>query len=151
MGLTEAGGWGLSVGMNRGRFLWVLAGGFLGSGLGVSGVAAVVVELEGGVWKLVELNGKAVGGGGEVPTMQFDGGTHRVSGHSGVNRFGGVYEKAGEKLKFGPLMGTRMAGLPEAMQGERKFLAMLAAVTGWSVVDGELILSGSEGSGRFKR
>ena len=148
MGLTEAGWWGLIRGMNRGRFLWLLAGGFLGSGLGVSGAA---VEMEGGVWNLVELNGQAVVGGGEVPTIQFDGGTHRVSGHSGVNRFGGVYEKAGEKLKFGPLMGTKMAGLPEAMQGERKFLAMLAAVTRWSVVDGELILSGTELSGRFKR
>ena len=114
-------------------------------------MSGAVVEMEGGVWNLVELNGQAVVGGGEVPTIQFDGGTHRVSGHSGVNRFGGVYEKAGEKLKFGPLMGTKMAGLPEAMQGERKFLAMLAAVTRWSVVDGELILSGTELSGRFKR
>ncbi len=60
-----------------------------------------------------------------APTLVLDpGGT--VSGSSGVNRFRGTYELAESMLEIGPLVTTRLAGTPEAMEVEHLFLTVLA-------------------------
>jgi len=98
---------------------------------------------EGVEWRLVALNGKApavVAGGRGAPTIQFDGGKKTASGFSGVNRFFGGYEREGEKLKFGALAGTEMAGEPKAMETERAFHSALESATAWRIADGALEL-----------
>lgn len=126
--------------MNKLRFLLLLA-----AALCVLELPATAAEaaLEGVEWTLTELNGKpfaAPAGGRGAPTLRFDAGKKGASGFSGVNRFFGGYEKDGDKLKFGQLAGTRMAGPPEQMQVESAFLAMLAGVTHWRLADGALTL-----------
>jgi heat shock protein HslJ len=65
-----------------------------------------------------------VGVAGAAPTLVLDpDGT--VSGSTGVNRFRGTYELAESLLEIGPLVTTRMAGSPEAMEVERHFLSVL--------------------------
>ena len=70
----------------------------------------------------------------------------RVSGTGGVNRLMGDYELAGERLAFGPLATTMMAGPAGQMEAEQRFLATLARVTGWSLDRECLVLRDGEGS-----
>jgi heat shock protein HslJ len=100
------------------------------------------VTLAGTEWHLKELNGKAyvAGAGLRQPTLKFDPVKAQVNGISGVNRYFGGYELQGERLKFGQLGGTRMAGTPEAMELEHEFLKMLAQVNKWSIKGNQLEL-----------
>ena len=126
--------------MHKLRFLLLLAAGLCALQLPSFAAAA---GPEGVAWTLTELNGKpfaAPAGGRGAPTLQFDAEKKSASGFSGVNRFFGGYTKDGDKLKFGALAGTQMAGPPEEMAVESAFLAMLASVTGWQIADGALAL-----------
>lgn len=99
--------------------------------------------LEGPTWTLTELAGKAFvapAGGRGAPTLQFEAAQKSANGFSGVNRYFGGYEKDGDKLKFGAIAGTKMAGPPEAMQAERAFHSMLVSVSQWQLADGALAL-----------
>ena len=62
----------------------------------------------------------------DPPTIAFeeDG---SVSGGAGVNRFVGTWSMDEDVLVFGPLATTRMAGPPERMDLEHRFLAVLEA------------------------
>lgn len=62
-----------------------------------------------------------------------------VAGNGGVNRFSGTCTLAGDKLKFGPLAVTRMAGPPAVMNQETAFLTALAAVTSYHLDDNDLL------------
>ena len=72
--------------------------------------------------------------------LQLDPATHRVSGSSGVNRIAGSYQIAGKRISFGPFIGTRMAGTPEAMKFESDYLNVLGKIDEWSLTDGKLEL-----------
>lgn len=105
--------------------------------------AAEPAAPEGAEWKLVALNGKdlAAAAEGRGPaTIRLDAAKKSASGFSGVNRFFGGYEREGDKLKFGALASTRMAGPPEAMAAESAYLAALGSVTAWRIADGALEL-----------
>ncbi len=82
-------------------------------------------------WRLVTLRGAAVTvpAGEPGPTLRLDSTGLRASGSTGVNRFTGGYTLRGTDLKFQPLATTRMAGSPEAMSREAKFLQALSSVT----------------------
>ncbi len=82
---------------------------------------------------LVELNGTAVAPANNPrhPTLRLDPAAQRVSGHAGVNSYGGGYELNGPVLRFGQLMSTMMAGPADLMELERDYTAMLRGVTGW--------------------
>jgi heat shock protein HslJ len=75
-----------------------------------------------GSWLLVEIDGEKVDP--EAP-RQVDFEEGRVSGRVGVNRFTGPYTLGGETIEFGPAAVTRMAGPPELMKLEDRFLAAL--------------------------
>ena len=81
------------------------------------------------------MNGKLAVPSGErgLPTLRLDAGKKQASGFSGVNRFFGGYERNGEKLKFGMLAGTMMAGPDEQMATEAAFLQALQGVTQWRI------------------
>jgi len=98
--------------------------------------------LEGTKWQLSQLNGSPVPAflASRPVDLQLDATQHRVSGSSGVNRVAGSYQIAGKRISLGPLMGTRMAGPPEAMEFESAYLKALGRVDEWAMVDGHLEL-----------
>ena len=77
----------------------------------------------------------------------------RVSGSGGINRLMGDYTLTGDELSFGMLATTMMAGPPERMEAEQRFLAALGTVARWTTVAaaGEpeagvsLVLAGEDG------
>lgn len=107
-----------------------------------TGGKPVAVTLEGTKWQLVELNAEAVPESlaSRPIDLQLDPNTHQVSGSSGVNRVAGGYQVAGKRISLGPLMGTRMAGTPQAMAFEAEYLKVLGRVDEWAIVDGRLEL-----------
>jgi heat shock protein HslJ len=88
-------------------------------------------SLEGGPWRVEDLNGGGVIDNArlEITFDPGDQGTSRVSGVSGCNRFSGRWQQNGTTITLGPLAGTRMACPPALMEIESKFLATLGAVT----------------------
>jgi heat shock protein HslJ len=94
---------------------------------------AASAGIEGVEWVLTTLNGQpaAVADGRGAATLRLDAEKKQAGGFSGVNRYFGGYEREGDRLKFGALAGTHMAGPPAAMAGETAFLAALAATSHW--------------------
>lgn len=97
---------------------------------------------EGVEWVLREMHGKPVAPSGErgLPTLRLDAVKKKATGFSGVNRFFGGYERSGEKLKFGALAGTMMAGPPEETAVETAFHGALGKVSHWRISKGALDL-----------
>jgi heat shock protein HslJ len=97
---------------------------------------------EGVEWTLVELQGKpvVVPADGLAPNLKLDPEKKRVTGFAGINRYFGSYKLEGDKLSFGMLGNTRMAGPPEQMEAENAFFKMLGEVNGWRIVDHKLQL-----------
>lgn len=81
----------------------------------------------------------------DPPTIAF-GEDGSVSGAAGVNRFVGTWSLDEGVLVFGPLATTRMAGPPERMDLERRFLDVLAARCTVTRTDGGLLLMSDGGS-----
>ncbi|HWA15499.1 MAG TPA: META domain-containing protein [Gemmatimonadales bacterium] len=69
----------------------------------------------------------------------------RASGFAGCNRFSGTYTVAGDSLRFGPLMSTKMA-CPGQDQVEGGYLAALGATVTYTLADTSLILQGAGGT-----
>lgn len=97
------------------------------------------VKLEGSRWAVVALRGQYPQG--DVQLVLELGPEGRVSGFAGVNRFNGSYTLKQQAegrgtLSFGELATTRMAGPPELMQQEERFLAALKTVDGYRAEGG---------------
>lgn len=90
---------------------------------------------EGVEWIVREINGKLAAPSGQrgLPTLRLDAGKKQASGFAGVNRFFGGYELAGDKLKFGALGATMMAGPDDQMATETAFLQALQGITNWRI------------------
>ena len=83
--------------------------------------------LAGSEWVLKDLCGTPVPANSRASlSIGTDGG---LSGNAGVNRFNGRARGNDEKIKAGPFMSTKMAGPPELMALEMKFLKALEAAT----------------------
>jgi heat shock protein HslJ len=99
-----------------------------GCGTTVNSAPSNETSLTGTHWKLVELNGKTVAAseGRREMFMMLDKAQGRVSGNSGCNQFGGVFQIStdGFGLHFGRMMMTEMACADMALEGE--FLKVLA-------------------------
>ena len=94
-------------------------------------------------WQLVELNGRPI----EPPSdrdgayLELDGTESRVTGNASCNRFFGTYELlVGNRIRFGPDIGSTMMACPELEQ-EREFLDMLGRVDNYSLGEGGLSLN----------
>ena len=75
-------------------------------------------------------------------TLTF-GADGRVSGRGGVNQFGGSFRVADDTIEFGEMMQTLMAGPPEAMEQEQRFLDALSGNRAWSISrDGRVLTVG---------
>ncbi|HEX7034123.1 MAG TPA: META domain-containing protein [Pseudomonadales bacterium] len=108
--------------------------------------------LIGSFWRLTEL----VGGDGFRVNPRFR--AHlvldedRVTGSSGCNRLIGRFTAEGDTLRFRDLGGTRMACEADAMELERRFLAALETVSGYTITGEQLVLNGPNGPlARFER
>lgn len=96
--------------------------------------------LDGTSWELAELGpGQPLAAVERKPTLEF-GAEGAVGGFSGVNRFRGKAMLEGDKLSFGPLATTRMAGPPAAMELEQRYLEALGRVAGYELTGGRLTL-----------
>lgn len=92
------------------------------------------LALAGTEWVCLTIAGAAVKDP-QPPTIAF-GADGRAGGYAGVNRYGGAWASAaGSALKLGPLAATRMAGPPERMDLENRFLAALDGVDS-AAIDG---------------
>lgn len=98
----------------------------------------------------------AEGMGGAIPlpadplagieiTATFEGGT--VQGSAGCNGYSGGYARDGAAIAFGTLAATEMACLDPAgvMEQEQRYLALLAAVTGYRIDGSQLWLEAGDG------
>ncbi len=64
----------------------------------------------------------------------------KVAAHGGVNRFGGSYKVDSDKLTFGPMISTKMAGPAELNTQEAAFASAFAKVNGYTLSDNTLTL-----------
>jgi heat shock protein HslJ len=83
--------------------------------------------LAGTEWTLKEIGGLPVPANSRVSLSIARDGT--LSGNAGVNRFNGRARGGDGPLQLGPFMSTKMAGPPELMTLESKFLKSLSAAT----------------------
>jgi heat shock protein HslJ len=89
--------------------------------------------LGGQEWRLKELNGEPIEqrNGAEPPDLKFDAEKKTVSGSTGINRLAGGYRLDANKLKFGNLAMTKMAGPEELMKQKTEFVNALESVDPW--------------------
>jgi len=95
-------------------------------------------------WQVVRVAGATMPTGARAPTLVLDAEQGQASGFAGVNNYFGAYDLVGERLSFGALATTRMAGPPELMAMEQIFLEALGGVDGWRMRDGALELLAGE-------
>jgi heat shock protein HslJ len=95
--------------------------------------------LEGTYWRLVALRGQPVTAAprGRDAHMLLDAAERRVAGNSGCNRMTGSYTLDGSALRFGQMVGTRMA-CASGMDIEAGFLSALGSVSRWQLT-GDLL------------
>ena len=110
-------------------------------------------RLAGSTWRFEDVDGVPVG---PVPerarpqlTFEDDG---QVFGTGGINRFRGTYTVAGDRLTFGPLATTQMAGIPEHVAREGAILELLSGAPTVQVDGDALVLVDAAGrSSRLTR
>jgi heat shock protein HslJ len=90
--------------------------------------------LAGSAWQLDAMPGAKVAATGlrGAPTLRFDD-AGRVSGESGVNRFGARVDAGEGWMRVSAPMLTRMAGPPDAMALEAEFIGRLQRAGHWRV------------------
>lgn len=100
-----------------------------------------VAPLEKTEWKLAWLSGARIeiGTPQQVPYIQLDPESHRVSGSGGCNRLMGGYELEGDHLKFTQMAMSRMACL-HGGDTEAAFSKALEQVREWMISKGKLLL-----------
>lgn len=126
------------------RHATVISNGQLKADLTLLKAAAVQMpSLFGPTWQLVELQGERVSLG-SLPTLKFDKANGTVVGFTGVNSMGGTFEFEAGRVQIDPGPMTMMAGSPEQMDLETKFVAALPLVNRAAIFEGQLILSRGE-------
>ena len=81
---------------------------------------------------------------GKPATLRLEASTSRAAGFAGCNRFSASYTLAGDSLRFGPIMSTKMACV-DGDELERRFLGALPVVATYEATDSALILKGPGG------
>ena len=112
----------------------------------------VLARMSGALWRLerwVE-NGKERSWPAPVTLRWADGGG--VSGKAGVNQYSGSLGIAGDgHLTWsGQFITTRMAGSPEAMEAEARYLQILPKMERATVAGGRLVLEAADGGLRLE-
>lgn len=103
-------------------------------------------------WVATDVNGFPVGAS-NPPTLRLEDG-NRMSGSAGCNRVSATYRHGSrDAISFGPLAVTKMACEAAVMEQERRYLAILSQVQGYSLYgDGGISLVAADGSAiRYRR
>lgn len=97
-------------------------------------------------WVLVALGERSspAGRGNQPATLRLEASTSRAVGFAGCNRFSASYTLAGDSLRFGPAIATKMA-CADGDELERSFLGALPVVATYEATDSALILKGPSG------
>jgi heat shock protein HslJ len=106
----------------------------------------------GSEWRALDVNGYPVDPARPL-TLRLEA-EGRASGSAGCNGFSGSWQtRSRERIRFGPLVTTKMACDAATMEQEQRFLAILAAVQGYSLYgDGSVSLIAADGRAiRFRR
>ncbi len=82
--------------------------------------------------------------GAEI-TLGFDGQESRFFGRAPINRYFGTYKTEGNKLSFGAVGSTMMAGPEHLLAAERDYLQFLHQITTYRLDNNLLILSKENG------
>jgi heat shock protein HslJ len=92
-------------------------------------------------WKLTQ---PEYSGLEKAPFLKFT--DERISASVGLNSIGGSYKLDGEKLSFGPMLSTKMAGPPALMKAEDQYVEALNGVQSYALSEGgvTLTLSGKQ-------
>ena len=95
--------------------------------------------LRGTYWKLVRLGETPVQAADKQrePHLIFAESEPRVSGNGGCNRMSGSFELDADKLRLGPMAGTKMACL-DSMEQERRFLRSIEQVERYRISGSQL-------------
>jgi heat shock protein HslJ len=107
------------------------------------------VTLPGSAWQVTTFAGQTPLANHSI-TFEFDS-EGNIAGDASCNRFGGACTIDGSTVRIGPLRSTRRACEPGVMQQEQKFLALLAAVSSWSIDGDALVLTAPDGEIRAGR
>lgn len=98
------------------------------------------VQLLHNIWMLEEINGTAINGFEERPSLEIYVEEARVVGFSGCNSFqGGLDSIESSTLIFGPLAMTRKY-CAETAELESSYMMALEKVKSWEIKDNRLIL-----------
>ncbi len=105
-------------------------------------VTPTPVAEPGTTYFLTELLGKPIQShaGTRRLYLNLDADKGQFSGFSGVNRFGGTYERDGYKIRFGAMRSSMMAGPAELMDLERDFQSIFSKATTAKVFGNVLVL-----------
>jgi heat shock protein HslJ len=97
-------------------------------------------------WVLVALGTQSAPAGRDhqPATLRLEASTSRAVGFAGCNRFSASYTLAGDSLRFGPALATKMA-CAEGDDLERGYLSALPVVATYEATDSTLILNGPAG------
>jgi len=89
------------------------------------------LDLNGSEWWVEDIEGHGVIDMSHT-TLRFsvDG---TVSGDTGCNRYHGSVDISGDRIRFGPLAGTRKACSPALMDQEIKFYRAMIQVVSWEI------------------
>lgn len=107
----------------RGSMVALLAGFCLLAGCAGTPQRSPLDFLASGSWRLLALEGQVLEA--DNPDLSFDKAAGTVHGFNGCNRYQGSFVLDGDRIRFGQLGSTRMAGSPEAMAMEQRFMAAL--------------------------
>ncbi|MEK6720271.1 MAG: META domain-containing protein [Chloroflexota bacterium] len=99
--------------------------------------------IDGTAWRAVAVAGRAVLAEA-TPTIRFDG--DRISGTTGCNTFGGMFELSGDRISFSELVMTEIGCGGAVGEQESRFLEALLVVDRIEVGGGSLRLVGTQGS-----
>jgi len=109
------------------------------------GCAREQSALEGTQWRLTEWTLSSLSPRDFDITAEFTDGS--VSGHGGVNRYGGPYTTGSRhSFKVGTITSTEMAGSASAMRAEGAYLTLLGQARSYRVDAGRLTLFDAAGN-----
>lgn len=103
------------------------------------------VGLEDTVWRLKQVQGSPVIAGENGASLQLMSGSRRAAGRGSVNRYSAGYTLEGQSLAFTPAIMTKMAGPPELMTQEDRFMNALTATRSFRISGETLELLGAGG------
>ena len=78
-----------------------------------------------------QLTSPTYAGLADKPTLNFD--DARIGASVGLNQMGGTYTIDGQKMKFGALISTKMAGPPALMRAETQYAKDLDGVRSFQI------------------